>query len=145
MLSCGCRFDEDPVDEGSDDPDPEVIEITVPEGGAALFDGRSEVLFAGTDANGVPLELHRVDGVEVIVHVDAIPDCDRTVIDGVPCTTPLRTVIDLAPELSAEDLRHMIDVCLHRGLFTVEDALRRLDQPDMERRPGALLLRSALE
>jgi hypothetical protein len=34
--------------------------------------------------------------------------------------------------------------CLRRRLFTVEEALARLAQPDMLTRPGAKLLRQAL-
>ena len=35
-----------------------------------------------------------------------------TVVDGIRCTTALRTVIDLAPDLSHEELRRMVDDCL---------------------------------
>lgn len=96
------------------------------------------------DANGAPTELHRTDGIEVVVHHDDIPEQDRTTVDGIPCTTALRTVIDLAPELTGDEVRRVVDDCLARGLFTVEEALARTGEEDMRDRPGARRLREHL-
>jgi hypothetical protein len=71
------------------------------------------------DANGCPAEHVVLDGQDVIVHYDDIPDSDITTVHGLRCTTPLRTVIDIAPETSAAE-------------------------PDMLSRPGARLLRQVL-
>ena len=78
------------------------------------------------------------------MHYDDVPDKDITTVDGVPCTTALRTVIDIAPDLSATDLAHALRDCLDRGLFTVEEAYARIAEPDMRQRRGASLLRRHL-
>jgi hypothetical protein len=96
------------------------------------------------DANGCPTERIRVGGQEIVVHYDDIPESDITTVRGLRCTTPLRTVIDIATQTTPRDLERIIRDCLDRGLFTVEEALARIDQPDMATRVGAHLLRSAL-
>ena len=75
---------------------------------------------------------------------DDVPESDVTTVRGIRCTTALRTVIDLAPEVEASHLDEMVQDSLERGLFTVEEALRRLAEPDMVGRRGAELLRRAL-
>jgi hypothetical protein len=94
------------------------------------------------DANGVLTERKRVNGVEVIVHYDDIPEKDLTTVNGIPVTTALRTVIDLAPELDPAELVQAVDDCLARRLFTVEEARARLAEPDMANRLGATLVRA---
>lgn len=85
-----------------------------------------------------------IAGQDVIVHYDDIPESDITSVDGIRVTTPLRTVIDLAPQLGRDDLAVMVRHCLDRGLFTVEEALARVAEPDMQARRGAPLLRQIL-
>lgn len=92
------------------------------------------------DANGAPTELHGSDGIEVAVHHVDIPEQGRTTVDGVPCTTALRTVIDLAPEMTDGELRHVVDDGLSRRLFTVAEAAARIAEEDMRHRVGARLL-----
>jgi hypothetical protein len=93
------------------------------------------------DGNGVLTEHRWMDGQEVVVHYDDLPESDITVVDGIPCTTALRTVIDIAPDLDPLALDRTIRDCLDRGLFTVDEALARVAEPDMEGRLGATLLR----
>lgn len=76
-------------------------------------------------------------------HVD-IPPSDITVHRGIPVTTPIRTVIDIACDTEPDHLDAVIDDCLGRRLFSVEEAWHRLDQPDMAQRHGAELVRAAL-
>ena len=91
------------------------------------------------DANGRLAERHSFANGEgdVIVHYDDVPESDVTVVDGYRCTTPLRTVIDLAIELDRHDLERIIDDCLARRLFTPEEGFARVAQPDLLPRPGA--------
>jgi len=96
------------------------------------------------DSNGCPTERIRVGGQEIVVHYDDIPESDITTVDGLRCTTPVRTVIDVAPEMPPAELEQIIRDFLGRGLFTVEQLLARLDQPDMATRVGAHLVRSVL-
>ena len=115
MFSCGCRFDEDRLG---------VVEM---------------------DSCGNPIERIVVGGEEVVVHYVDIPDKDKAVVDGIPCTTALRTVIDQAPEVDADELRRMVAECLDRELFSIDQAWERLSEQDMRHHPGAALLRVALD
>jgi hypothetical protein len=64
----------------------------------------------------------------VVIHYVDIPDSDKTNVDGIPCTTALRTVIDIASGIDTTELepathlaaRHRAE-CL--GLLTVTDNL----------------------
>ncbi len=98
----------------------------------------------GVDGNGCPTERLTIGDLDVIVHYDDIPETDRTTIDGIRCTTALRTVIDVAPELADHDLNRIVDDCFRRELFTLDEAWRRLSEPDMATRPGAQRLRRLL-
>ncbi len=122
LLSCGCLFDED----GPDSDDGLVTEPM------------------GVDGNGLLIERTWIDGNEVIIHRDDIPASDITTMHGLPCTTALRTVIDVAPEVSAEHLEEIVRDCLERGLFSLEQASRRVGDADMVGRNGAVLLRRVL-
>jgi hypothetical protein len=121
LLSCGCRFDEDGPDTSLSPVEP-----------------------LGVDGNGLLTEHVWMGEQEVVIHYDDIPETDVTTVQGIPCTTALRTVIDLAVDVEPSHLDEMVQDCLERGLFTVEEALRRLAEPDMSDRKGAELLRRAL-
>lgn len=92
------------------------------------------------DGNGCLTERRGLGGREVTVHYDDVPEKDITVVRGLPCTTALRTVIDIAPELDRAQLHRVVESCLDRQLFSVEEARARLLEPDMRGRPGAELL-----
>ena len=96
------------------------------------------------DSNGALTERTWIGGTEVIIHYEDIPDTDITTVHGIRCTTPIRTVIDLATDLEPAELLDMVDDCLRRRLFTLEEAWARLAEPDMLERPGAVILRAAL-
>lgn len=97
------------------------------------------------DSNGCPTERIRVGDQEIVVHYDDIPESDITTVGGLRVTTPIRTVIDIAPDVPSRDLQRIIRDCLDRGLFTVEQLRTRLDQPDMAARRGAHVVRAALD
>ncbi|CAB4734538.1 MAG: hypothetical protein F2934_00845 [Actinobacteria bacterium] len=138
MLTCGCQFDEDGPDaDGFDEDDVDEDDLDMVDIAALL-----EPL--GVDGNGMLTETVRMGARELIVHHDDVPETDTVQVAGIPCTTPLRTVIDMAPELSTPRLMEMVAYCLDRGLFTVADARQRLAQPDMVGRRGAELLRRVL-
>ena len=140
MLSCGCRFDEDgPVDEDDEDDDGDHVEIelTVPHLGSV----GGVVIERWVDGNGCPTERRLLDGgMEVIYHEDVLPESDRAVVDGIPCTSALRTIIDVAADVDAAQLERMMRNALDRRLFTIEEAAARVSQPDIAERPGARLL-----
>jgi hypothetical protein len=96
------------------------------------------------NADGVLTERRWFGDQEVLVHYDDIPDRDITTVQGIPCTTALRTMIDLAPDIDRVQLRRAVDECLDRSLFTLDEAWARLAEPDMATRSGAAILREVL-
>jgi hypothetical protein len=78
------------------------------------------------------------------VHYASVPEHDRTVVKGIPCTTALRTVIDIAPDREPDELERIVRDCLDRRLFTVEEARERLAESDMITQPSAALLRRVI-
>lgn len=96
------------------------------------------------DTRGCLTEVVSLGGQDVAVHYDDIPESDITTVRGLRITTPLRTVVDIAPEISERDLERIVGDCLERRLFTIEEAWTRLVQPDMEFHRGAPLLRRLL-
>lgn len=118
MMSCGCHFDEDGTDEDDD--------ISV-------------------DGNGCLTERKWLGGEELVIRYDDIPETDVTTVHGIPCTTALRTVIDIAPDLELAQLERIVQDCLDRRLFTVAEARARLAEHDMLTRPGAEHFRRVLD
>jgi len=127
FITCGCRFDEDA---------PVHLSAT-----GAFDDGPVDRYF---DSKGVPTERRWLGDQEVIIHYEDVPDFDKTVVQGIPCTTALRTVIDIAPDVTTDQLDAIVRDCLQRGLFTTEEAWTRLALDDMRTRPGAVRLRELL-
>lgn len=99
----------------------------------------------GVDANGCLTERVTIGSETIVLHHDGIPDSDITLVGGVPCTTAIRTVIDIAAELRPVELETVMDDCLDRGLFTIDEMKSRLSDPDMAWRHGAGLLRTLID
>lgn len=116
MLSCGCEFDEDET--------------------------LGEVFI---DADGDLGEVWRVGDQEVIVHYKDIPEKDKVIVDGIPCTSALRTVIDIAVDTEEAELVRIVRECLERRLFDVSEARARLAEDDMRDRRGARILGRTLD
>ena len=142
MMTCGCRFDEDgPEEDDLEPPDPLHVDEDGTLVGARRLDDRGQ----GLDAL---VEVRVIGGQEFLVrYVDELPEKDRSVVDGIPCTTALRTVIDLAadPAIDEAGLDRIVNQFLDRGLFTVAEARARIAAPDMCRRRGAALVGAALD
>lgn len=99
----------------------------------------------GVDANGCLTELVTIGSETIVLHHDDIPESDITLVGGVPCTTAIRTVIDIAAELRPAELETVMNDCVDRGLFTIDEMKSRLSDPDMARRHGAGLLRTFID
>ncbi len=82
---------------------------------------------------------------DVLVHrVIHLGPPDVGVIDGIPCTQPARTLIDLAAVIGRVDLEVALDDCLSRRLVSVDYLHRRLDALGRQGRSGTEVLASVL-
>lgn len=81
----------------------------------------------------------------VVVHrIARLDDCDVTWVRGLPVTTPVRTIIDLAGVLDPDALEHALGDARIRRLVTVRAVLERLEEIGAPGRPGAALLQALL-
>ena len=96
------------------------------------------------DKNGSLTEHRLLGEQELLVRYEDLPEKDVITVDGFRRTTALRTVIDIAAEVNHAQLDRIVQDCLDRRLFTVEEATARLAEPDMLNRHGADLLRPLL-
>jgi hypothetical protein len=74
---------------------------------------------------------------------DTLPPCDCTEVDGIPCTTPARTVVDLAGTLTRREAEALVDRAIARGIVRagrLEQRARALAAPS--RRGGGVVLRA---
>lgn len=66
-------------------------------------------------------------------------------VAGMPCTPPLRTLLDLASVLDVVALGRLIDDFVARRLTSLNAISKGLEWTERHRRPGAVTLRKALE
>jgi hypothetical protein len=80
------------------------------------------------------------------VHTSAfMPLSDRVFVDGLPVTSPVRTIIDLAPALTAKALTAVIDGALRDRLITEEALLGRIAELRSQGRYGIPRLLAVIE
>lgn len=75
----------------------------------------------------------------------ALSDEDRTVVRGVPVTSPARTLVDVAPMLTAAQLAATLGETDRRGLLDVEAVERALRRTRGRHGQGHARLRAALD
>ena len=85
----------------------------------------------------------RIAGVTVH-RVTRLREVDVVRVHGLPVTTPVRTIVDLATVLAADDLRAALEHALARDLVTVRAVGAGLDEIGTVGRPGAARLRALL-
>ena len=95
--------------------------------------------------NGYPMFRGTHGDFDVVVHVVDVPLSGITEVRGIRCTTPVRTVIDVASSLSPAGVRSMVTSGLQQLLLTGPELRDRLAQPDMADHPGARAVRVALD
>jgi very-short-patch-repair endonuclease len=81
----------------------------------------------------------------VVHRTRVLLDVDRTTLDGIPITTPARTIVDLAGDLGEEALDAAFESGLRRGLFTVPFVRWRLQELGGKGRAGAARLRAMVD
>ncbi len=74
-----------------------------------------------------------------------LPSRDRTVLEGIPVTTPTRTLFDVARHVSVRRLGSMVDDAVVRDLTSYEDLHRRFAELATRGRNGIANLREVLE
>jgi hypothetical protein len=73
-----------------------------------------------------------------------LTDDDLDAVDGIPCTSPARTIFDLASVVSRRRLEHAIDSGLRDGQFTDADLIRILTRLRERGRNGVSRMEEAL-
>jgi hypothetical protein len=99
-----------------------------------------EINRIGHDALLITIEISADVTPEYLPH-QRLPAKDRALLLGV---SPTPLALDLPSDIAASHLDEILEDCLERGLFTVEEAWLRLDEPDRLGLRGADLLRRAL-
>lgn len=103
------------------------------------FDLRSDALEAT-----IPVD-RRVSPRGITVHrARVLGPLDRTRTRSVPCTGPMRTLVDLAGTIDADLLEELLDDVLHRRLAEIRRFSRYVDDPSVLRRRGTGDLRRFL-
>jgi very-short-patch-repair endonuclease len=102
-------------------------------------------LLPGPDRHALtvpPPTSHKVQGV--IVH--RLSDRPRlSYRSGIPCTNPLRTLVDLAAVCLGDQLDEAVDRAIARRLITVDGIVAELDRLGRHGRRGAGAMRAALK
>jgi len=80
----------------------------------------------------------------VQTHFSTAPAWRPVVWRGIPCTDPLRTLVDLAAVAGRRDLDEAVDRALARRLVTVEGLAAELDRVSRRGRRGVGVLRRSL-
>jgi hypothetical protein len=88
--------------------------------------------------------LGRMPGV-VVHRVGPLPPADLTMLDGIPVTSPARTLIDLTAVASRESVEEALDDALRRGLVSVARLRWRLNELRGSGRRGIATIRDLIE
>ena len=81
---------------------------------------------------------------DVIVHRSTFASRDRVIVDGLPCTSGTRTIIDRAAMLDGEALEDTFEKARRLGLTTKTVLERRVDELCGQGRPGSSQVRELL-
>ena len=87
---------------------------------------------------------HRLRGVIVHRATDLLPE-DTTVRGAVPCTNPMRTLVDLAAVAPIGITARALDQARHQRLVTLAAVRRVLDRVARKGRRGVLVMRQLLD
>jgi very-short-patch-repair endonuclease len=86
----------------------------------------------------------RHDGL--VVHESTLLDeCDVTVVDGIPVTTPARTLFDLGACYATGMVEYALENALRRGLVTLPELDATIQRLSRRGRPGGPALRRLVE
>jgi very-short-patch-repair endonuclease len=83
----------------------------------------------------------RIEGVRIHRVRDLFPD-EVTMLDGIPVTTPARTLLDLAETMTSREVEQALATAYRKGLVTHEEMCKMVERHPRHR--GATLLRRLL-
>lgn len=90
-------------------------------------------------------EARRIDSLDADVHRSHnLTPRERTTVDGIPCTSAVRTLLDLGQIVTLEELDDAFGRAIVAGRITLRRVDRYLEQPMVGRR-GAAALRSVAD
>jgi len=69
-----------------------------------------------------------------------LPPCDRTTVDGIPSTSPIRTLIDLGGQLPRSSYEDVLDTAIVRGLVRASRLEARAQELWAPRRNGCAVV-----
>jgi hypothetical protein len=78
----------------------------------------------------------------VVHHTPPLHSDDVTVVDGVPCTSIARTLVDCAEEMTKDELRELFANAARKGMLDI-DAVRS-SAARVEWRPSLLMLNEVI-
>lgn len=117
--------------------------------GALASHGTAAALY-GLELPGDALEVtipgtRRAAPAGIVVHrARVLGPLDRASTRQIPCTGPMRTLVDLAGVLDPDLLEELLDDALHKGLVEIVRFSAYLAEPSVVRRPGTGHLRGFL-
>jgi very-short-patch-repair endonuclease len=76
----------------------------------------------------------------VVVHGGLVSRADRVTVDGIPCTSATRTLIDCAPFVDGETLETAFELARRMGLTSIRAVEQRIGRA----RPGTTMMRDVL-
>jgi very-short-patch-repair endonuclease len=76
---------------------------------------------------------------------DSLPPCDVTTVDGIPATTPVRTLIDMGGRLPLAAFEDVLDTAIVRRLVRIEPLVARSRELRAPRRNGCAVVLQLLE
>ena len=79
----------------------------------------------------------------VLHHSPPLHPEDRAIVDGIPCTSVARTLVDLAEEMTKDELREVFANADRKGLLDI-DAVRR-SAARVEWRPSLPMLYEVID
>ncbi|MFN7149262.1 MAG: type IV toxin-antitoxin system AbiEi family antitoxin domain-containing protein [Microthrixaceae bacterium] len=86
----------------------------------------------------------RIHGVH-LHESNALPNSERTVLEGIPVSTPIRTIFDVARYVSPTRLGAMLDDAVRRDLTTYREAQQRIGELSTRGRNGIATVRAMLK
>ncbi len=85
------------------------------------------------------------EGIDATIHrTRHLPAADCTTVDGIACTSAVRTLLDLASVVDEETLESAVCQAIIMGRTTLRKIVRYMDREPLLGRPGAAALRRVL-